>query len=384
MKKIVFVTILTLFFIQCNWFESSTKSKKKDTEAVTFLALYLPGGNLSMGNDKLIALIEVKNGKSEFSPLADLYPYNDELVKYVDINNDFLVMGLHRDFNEDKTTRGVWLDIDSGNQTDLPIFRLDSESEYPYFQSNTARISDNGYILYLSATNNRYYGDTYRPYLIRYNPADGTHRVAPSPNSFIVNQPEKGNDTEAGQFGTHTAISPDGRYAYGNIDAFGVSGNIHWDYEILFQYDFENDQYKRLGEEGDADVNFLGMTRDGRYLVYTNGYQKKLYNLQTEEVKEFSIYATNFNPLQSNSNGFCRTTSIGIYYQDLVDDQEIQVIHSNKTSNAHFSEDGSTIYFTMGGSDVNYICKSLDLQENTDWDTLATVSKEFKDFLLVR
>ena len=273
----------------------------------------------------------------------------------------------------------------SAEHTELPMVTPSEDSDYSYFLSSTSKVSDNDLILYLSATDDKNYGDEYRPYLIRYNTADNTHKVASSPENFVLNQPEKGDDTETGQFRRYVCISPNGRYAYGVLEAYGVSGNIHWDYEILFQYDFETEKYNRLGEEGDADVSFYGMTRDGKYLIYANNHVKKLYNTETEEVSEIDFRPSHsLSPIEINDNGFCDDGTTGIYYWDFLNNQEIKVIHTYNTENAQFTNAGDAILFTLEGSDTNYICISEDLAEDTNWDTLAAVPEEFKDIKLIR
>ena len=385
MKKVILIALMmTIFLNYCNLFDSSSNSKKKGSSQ-QFLAFYKPGNEQVLGTTKLIARVDVKNGKAEYSSFLDIYPYGDHFWNYSDVNDNKLVMALHKDFKEGYVYNGVYVDLNSKNQVTLPLVQPDEDSDYPFYQAATGVISDNGMIVYMTGTNDKYYGDQYKPYLIRYNPADNSYKVAASPASFALSQPEKGSDTETGQINRTIAVSPDGRYAYGVVSAFGVDGgSYHWDYEILFQYDFETDQYTRLGEEGDDDASFYGISADGKKLFYSNRYTKKVYDLTTQTVSEFDIYSTTFNPQQANNNGFIRNATTGIYYQDLVNNQEIEVIRKYYTTNALFGEDGKTVYFILEGSENNYICQIDELIEDTEWDTLATVPKELKHFKLLK
>ena len=388
MKNYYFFVILLIFILfSCESENSSTEANDDNSPGngnsyPEFLAFYEPEGENIMGEEKQLVLIQVQNGETNYSSFYDLYPYGDDFFRNSDFNENILAMGLHYDLYDDGS-RGVYIDIENGEHTELPMVGPSQDSDYSYFLSSTSRVSENGMILYLSATNDRHYGDEYTPYLIRYNPEENTHKVAVSPESFVLNQPEKGDDTETGQINRNVYISPDGRYAYGMIEAYGVSGNIHWDYEILFSYDFENEEYTRIGEEGDADVKFYGMTRDGKNILYSNDGIKKIFNIATQATSEFNFTYGSIYPIETNDNGFCDTKTTGIYYYDCINRQEINVIHSYNTEHAHFSKSGDFLYFTLEGSD-KYICRSKDLAEDTEWDTLGTVPKEFTDIKFLR
>ncbi|MCF7886710.1 MAG: hypothetical protein K9M80_09460 [Candidatus Marinimicrobia bacterium] len=394
MQKIyVMLTIMLLFLLQCDSESSPTESGEgngsgNSPTSMKFLAFYEPDGENVMGDSKQIIKISVQNGEASYSSFYDLYPYGDDLFRNSDFNENVLAMGLHYDIYKDMgdgSSVGLYIDMASAEHIELPMVAPSEDSDYSYFLSSTSVVSDNGMILYLSATDDKSYGDEYRPYLIRYNTANNTHKVAASPENFVLNQPEKGDDTETGQINRYVCISHDGRYAYGVLEAYGVSGNIHWDYEILFQYDFETEEYKRLGEEGDADVTFYGMTRDGKHLIYDNNHTKKLLNLETENVSEVDFRPSHgLSPIETNDNGFCDDGTTGIYYWDCLANQEIKVINSYYTEDAQFTNGGDKLLFTLEGSDTNYICISEDLSEDTNWDTLAAVPEEFIDIKIIR
>lgn len=375
--------VLSLCFLSfCND-SSSTKSKNKNDEA-QFLAVYVPRTEKVLGDSRKLVLIETEDGEGSYSPYMDIYPDGDKFFSCSAINNNIFVMGLHSDFKEGDAYNGVYVEMDSKNQTILPLVAPSQDSDFPYYQSETGRVADNGMIVYMTATNDKYYGDEYRPHLARYNPADNTHKFAISPKGFTLGQPEKGGDTETGQINRRIFCSPNGRYAYGHIEAYGVSGNIHWDYEILFQYDFEEEKYTRLGEDGDADVRINMLTKDGKKLIYTNGVTKKIYDIDTKSVTEFDSYISDPVPTQISNNGFIRSHSSGIYYYDILNQTDVQVIDAYYPRDAHFSKDCDCVYFTFEGSDFNYICKSANLLEKTVWDTLATVPKEFQDIKIIK
>ena len=382
MKRTYLILFLATFLLMnC---DSSTKSKNKDGESLSFLTYYYPGNDLLLGNEKQLVLLEIEDGEVNYSSFMNIYPYGHNFFESADINNNSFAMGLHSDFNEGYSVKGVFVDIVTKTQYNLPTVGASEDSDYPYFQGQTAKVSDNGFVLYLSATNDKYYGDEYRPYLIRFDPKTNEHKVAISPNSFVLSQPEKGGDTEAGLINRNVFISPNGRYAYGHINAYGVSGNIHWDYEILFQYDFETDQYERLGEDGENHVAFHGLTNDGKNIIYSSSYVKKIYNLDTKTSTTTELYIPGFTAAQINNYGVCDDGTTGIYYYNYLNNNTVHVIDTYRPKFVHFNDEGNSIFFTLEGTENNYICKTQDLQENTTWDTLATVSKEIYGTMVIK
>jgi hypothetical protein len=347
-------------------------------DKMSLIAYYKPGDQFAMDDQKQLAILNVDNGDLSFSGFASVYPERDNFYKNADLSGDFLALALHNDFDDGYSSLGICINIATEETFNLPLVTPQEESDYAYFQSGTARASENGYVIYSSATNDKSYGDEYRPYLIRYNAQTNESRIAVSPKSFVLSQPEKKTDTETGQFNRTIYISPEGRYVYGVLEAYGVSGNIHWDYDILYQYDFESEQYTRLGEEGDDNVSIVGLTADGNKVVYMNNGKTKIHDISTDLVTQKDLYYSGSSiPKQWNNNGLCSSATTGIYYEDFVNDTEIKVLNEYGTGNVFFSENGGNIYFTLDGSETNYFCKTQGLLENSLYDTICALPKEF-------
>ncbi len=386
---LISLIILSLFFNAC-----SKKSNPVDPnssgekESVSFLAYYKPGNEKVLGETPLIALLKFENNQLSYTSFLNAYPPQG-MTENADINGNVLSMGLHADFNDDGG-QGLYLDLSGDNAHYLPLVPPTGNNDYSYFQPTTSDVSENGqFVIYSSATNDRSYGDEYQPFLIRYNVVTGDSSVAVSPKAFALSQPEKGTDTETGMIERNIFASPDGKYAYGDIVAFGLEGNsYHYDYYILFRYDFEAREYKRLGETDDNNANIIAMGSERTWILYSNNGQQKLLNLATNTVTYPNINAINVKKNSWGINGACVGSSSGnLYYKDFVNNNEVTVCQTNTYGwayNAMFSNDGGKIYFTLDGNNTKYLCVTDGITENSKYDTLGTYPEEFYDIIMVK
>lgn len=263
---------------------------------------------------------------------------------------------------------------------------------YAYFDLASPKVSESGHIFYLSASNDKDYHDQYRASLVRYNPKTKELLQAIDPTGFVKAQPEKGWDTEAGQFKNQFYPSKDGRYVYGVVDAFGVDGGaIHWDYRILFKYDFEKEQYTRMGDAEDRNVTIMGITADRNEVAYissvSNVFHRKLVNTSSNMVRKTTIsggqsYA---NTSRWNNNGYCSgetNNTIGIY--DMISNTKHDIKTKSRPYFAQFSVDGSRVYFMIQSTAAKYLCRTSDLTAEATIDTLCTLPQSVNEFVVVR
>lgn len=280
------------------------------------------------------------------------------------------------------------MDMGDLEYKNLPLATPKNSNYYSFFNGRTQNISDNGYVIYISGTNNIHYGDEGRRFLMRYNPSNESVISIPSPVDFALSQPERGSDTDFGQYNTNIFASTDGRYAYGHIEAFGTEGGgIHWDYEFLFQFDFESLTFTRLGDVEDDNVSIYAMTLDRNYLIYTNDGVMKMLNIRTGAISypDPDMNLINVQKNSWNNNGACvGTTSGKVFYKDFVNDTETIVCDAyGRIRNAMFSESGEQIYFIID-RDERHLCLSENLTEDSPYDTLCIVPSEFYDFVLIK
>lgn len=359
--------------------------KENNSSSVSFLASYEPDDDKVLGSERLVALLKYENNEISYSAFLNAYPPRG-MVNNADINNNILAMGLHSDFN-DVGARGVYLELSADNAYYLPLVQASQESDYSYFNGGTATVSENGYVIYSSATNDKYYGDEYRPYLMRYNTATDEADIAISPKGFALDQPEKGSDTEMAQFNRNLFCSTDGKYAYGHLEAYGTEGGgIHWDYNILFKYNFDTEEYTRLGDSDDNNVSIIAMGSDRTWILYTNNYSYKVLNLATGNITNTTMNTVNVKKNSWGKNGACVGATTGrLYYKDFVNNTEIVVCNTDGTpSNAMFSANENKIYFTLGDYYNKYLCVTESLAEGCSYDTLGAIPIEFYDMIMVK
>ena len=364
--------------------EEETPPQDEPSLSVDFLTFYKPDSENILGTEKLVVKLSVSNGNITYSPILDVYPEN--IVTDCSINNNMVALGLNwRDFDN----KGIYFDMNADSYYEFPLVQPSEDSDYSYFQASTADVSNNGMIIYSSATNDINYGDEYRAFLLRVDPSDNTAEAAINPNEFVFSQPEMGEDTDMSQFNRLLFASADGKYAFGHLEAYGTEGGgIHWDYKILFKYDFETKTYYRLGDPDDSNVNIKGMTSNKKYIIYSNSGTYKVLNLETNATSQPTNIANLMN-VQENSwgpNGPCVGSTAGdIWNKDFVNDKEFVVCHmSGSPYNCMFAEDGKKIFFTLNGSDHKYLCVTSGIEENSTYDTIGTFPLEFDRLVMVK
>jgi len=388
------ITSLVLLLLVGFIFQSC---KKKDEEVnpepaspIKFIAAYDPADGSVIGDEYATALLTISNGELQYSMLNSYYAKYNNLFTYADMGKGNFVMGLHDDFNEsngsnDWVSQGLFYSLTNSDSQILPLIEPSEDSDYPYFVRGSEAISENAYVFYLSATNDKYYGDQYKDYLLRYDSESTDYKTAVNPDGFVLSQPEAGDDTETSKFDNQFFVSNDGRYVYGRLQAYGVSGgSIHWDYEILFRYDFDTETYTRMGAPDDAGSSILGITSDDSYLYYWDGNYKS-QNLATGVVTELTDGTTSdVYPIQWNTKGFCRGATDGINYYNILNGTSHKVVDEYGAADSQFDESGERILFSLEGDDINYLCRTHDYNENTGWDTLASFPKAFHHLVLVK
>ena len=380
-SKIVSLMLMFSFLFICSC--EKDENPIDDYNNVEFIAYYKPSSEKVLGEDKMLAKLSVSNGATSYASFLDVYPDNS-LVADSDIDNNVLAMGLFwRDFDN----QGMYMNLDDNEYNLLPLVAPPQDDDYSYFSASTADVTENGYIIYISATNDINYGDQYRPHLVRYDKDNDKLAIADGVVAFALSQPEKGGDTDFAQVNRNIFASTDGRYAFGHMEAYGTEGGgIHWDYNILFKYDFENGAFTRLGDIDDYKVTIHAMTEDRKYLIYTNNYQMKVLNVETGYITESEMNLVNVGENSWNNYGACvGATSGNLYYKDFANNNEVTVCSpGGSPKNTMFSKDGSKIYFTLKGYEEKYLCVTDGITEGSNYDTLGAYPLEFYDIVLIK
>lgn len=389
LKNFIYLIATTLLLSSCISFGGGEDKNGNDTQ---FLILQTNSNN-KIADGASLSLMEIKKGEAKYTTLNTYYPHSD-LRNNVDIAKQRVAIGLHRDFNTDgssRRTNGVWFDIDAPTGKMLPIVPS-SKGRYSYFDVATPKVSDSGHIFYLSSSNDADYHDQYRSSLVRYNPATDKLETALNPDGFILSQPEKGWDTETAIFKNQFYPSNDGRYVYGVLEAFGVDfGSLHWDYEILFKYDFNTETYSRLGDAEDKHVIIMGATSDKNHIAYLTNVNKtssrKIVNVSTGKT---SVYIKTggqaySNTSRWNNSGYCSgetNNTIGIY--NMISDSFTQIKTPSMPYYTQFSPGGDFVYFMIESSTQKYLCKTADLSATTKIDTVCALQSNVYEYMVLK
>lgn len=386
MKTTLFILIcaITMALSSC-----SSSSKSDDGSTYEFLTLHYNNDN-QLNEGAYLSILKVKDGEVSYEKLAEIYPHNS-LRDNVSIINNCLAIGLHRNFNSETPkgqTNGAWMDLSGGDYQILPLVPP-GDYRYSFFSPTSAKISESGHVFYISGSNYLTYSDGYVGTLVRYNPKTQQLDQAKSPAPFAVNQPEKMWDTETGQFHSLFYPSKDGRYVYGVIETYGVDGGVlHWDYKILFEYDFEKDEYTRLGDSEDNQVTFYGMTSSGREILYSGAGELKVLNLSSKRVSVINIrggQGFSNNITRWNSNGYCSgetNNTIGVY--NIITDEVTTIETPSYPRYTQFSPDGNQLYFLHESSKGKVICKTSNLTEEARIDTICAIAPSVQEFLVIK
>lgn len=392
MKRAIGVLIVVFVISSCEikLFEVNPKNKT----SLDLIAYYNPSDAQSYGTSPGLVKLSYKRGKLTTSTVSNLYPPSNLFDNAV-IRNERIALGLHNDFKQDYSAMGASFLIDNPSSDYLPLIPPTADDDYAFFVPSSPKISENGFVFYISATNDKNYGDQYTPNLVRFDPSSNTYKSAVSPHAFARSQPEIGSDTEGGLLLNLFYPGKNGRYVYGQLVGMGVDwGVYHEDFKVLYRYDFETDSYSRIAS-GQAWVTLIGMTADSQHLFYRNwdGTNNTLYtyNTSTEKITaKQNLYQYPFwrNPVSWNSNGFCDggdgSTTTNLIYVDVVNDVSTTVATLyNRPRRAQFSPDGSSIVFYLEDTNENYLCQTSDLTASATIDTIGSFSKEIVDFLVV-
>ncbi len=367
--------------------------KKQDADESKFLVL-LQNADGNIGEGSSLSLLTVTNGVPVYEHLQFLYPSRN-LRDNVDINNGRVAIGLHYDFNTDgksRTSIGAWFDFDGTTWEELPLLSSGSENRYSYLDVGTVKVSESGHVFYLSSSNDSWYHDQYRASLVRYDPETKELKQANSLDGFVLEQPERGLDTETAIHGTLFFPSNDGRYVYGYARAFGVDfGSYHWDYEILYRYDFETDSYTRLGNAADKHVGILGITSDRQYLAYSTTvdgvYYRNLVHTSSNTVIETTLsggQAYN-NSTRWNGSGYCSgetNNTIGIY--NMLAGTSHDISTPTRPNLSQYDADGNRIYFMIDDYSGKFLCRTSDNSAEATIDTLCMLRSDVDEFLVIK
>jgi hypothetical protein len=244
----------------------------------------------------------------------------------------------------------------------------------------------NGYCYYIMREISKNYADWAGSYLCRYNLSTGDFVQMSNPVNFILNQPEKGWDTETGHWSSVFA-SADGMTAYGSIMAWGVDGGSnHYDYDVIYRYEPDNTA-EPLTRIGDVDMGISGATKGCKYLYKSSN----VVTTATGEMREMTnaTYIPDGYTGTKNEKGAIKISNsygydIYVLYYDLEKDERRTVVEtgSHEVAWCQLAKDGNSIIFGIYSDEENILCQTHNLEAGSAWDTLGTYPKSVRGCML--
>lgn len=391
MKKSISISAVVALLIGMNVIvgcggDSSTPSGNSAGDAgaqksTIFLDFYHPDD----GSKTLKSIILGEGGDVKTQTITNqIYPpqgYGGRwytLKEAADANKQYCIMDLHKDFNEGRSNYAALINLLSGVYEKLPLPPARNDSHFSYYQEGSGKVGQ-AHVFYIASDTHKAYGDDTRSAFLRYDINRKNYTQAKACDSFIVGQPEKKADTEACLRSSLFIPSADDRYIYGAMTGWGVDGGQnHYDYTILYQYDFDTSTYTRLGE--DSDVGFAGATSDAKHLLYTDHDAYKVYSVDSSTVKTLHNISYIGNPSRSqwNQSGYLN----GPNYYNILADSKTEVIanNTNNIKTSQFAPDGNSIYFVLK-SEPTVVYQTDDLSAGSQYHKVMNITAD--DDLLV-
>ncbi len=375
MKSLKSLLFLFLMFslVSCEEEDSITNPDGSGSSGTTFIVIQNIGNESA--KEYAISKMSFSGETAKLETLISLkmsaYPY--DFIKDVRIDGDKLyIYSLLPDYK----SKLVAFDINTKQVDTLPWAKTNNDNTWSaYSRSFDVK---NSYVHYIMTETSTHYNDWPGSYLCRYNISTGDFTQMSNPIDFTLAQPEKGWDTETGNWSSVHATG-DGKGCVGSIMAWGVDGGSnHYDYNFLYRYNPDNtsDRLTRIGSE---TMKVYGATNGAKYLYQYN----QLMNTETDtyfELSTISSIGADYTGYH-NTNGVLRLSNyygknIYIYYQDLENDVETLVVETNpEIQFAQMDKSGSFIWFGIEGNEENILCKTQDLSEGSVVDTVAKYPK---------
>lgn len=383
MKKFQFflLTILSFALISCEEDDTGTNSGN-GSSIPTFIVIENTADANSTEN-YAISQMSFSSGVASVERLIDLntakFPYY--FISDTRIDGDKLYI---YNLVPGYSNQLVAFDINGKNLDTLPWATTDDERTWATFSSKFD--AKNGYVYYIMGEISKNYNDWPGSYLCRYNLSTGEWAQMSNPSNFTLNQPEKKWDTEVGSWGSVHA-SDDGSYCVGSIYAWGTEGGSnHYDYDLVYRYYPANAESQRLERIGDAAVAVVGATKSNKYL-YKNS---DIINTETDDhmtLTELKYLGADYTGYH-NENGLLKISNyygadIYIYYQDIENDVQRLVVETDpEILFAQMDKSGQFIWFGIVGDEENILCKTHDLSEASEVDTVARYPKSVHSAML--
>ena len=367
----------SIYFLMCHYHGGELGAKDglvlvSSTGTVSWVSDYYPSG---MTTDN----VDIKNGRIAF--YCQNPPEGGSQIAYMDVN-------------------------DLENVKFIPVPK--SNDEDFYWQVNNVRpqvMSDGRIIIKVTYETVNEYDDFHQGQLAIYDPKTNDFVMSGSLDNFILSQPEKGNDTEAGSMGASFALSPDDKFVCFDAYGFGTDmGQYHEDYEFIVKWDIAGKKYSRVTQGNSPTVLFV--SSDNNYVVANVNGKKYRFDAHNDNaegylldeytdficVGQHSLKGGNFFKVWRGSGLSLFDLNTGWLYNPIIGDS-LKAPYRGLGSGGQFSPDEKYIYFTASTDFyTNYRSEFLVMRTPSDYgktdsnpDSLFVMKPEYdrRMFLLI-
>lgn len=232
------------------------------------------------------------------------------------------------------------------------------------------QVLSDGRIVYQVVLNtDNQFDDAHWGMLAVYNPSTDSIAVTGSTSDFVLNQPEKGPDTEGGSMRNTFVISPDEKYAYCHVYGYGTEGGMyHMDYNFVVRCDIgKPGVYTRVAQTDDRPT---AVTHDGRYLILEGNGLRRI-DLQSNQSEKIDEYAHYFNVNEVSRKGprmlkSWRGSGVGLFDMSATPVWQYSILEGSSMTGSYRGL-GLGVQFSSDESKV-YVPASSDFYTNTPTD----------------
>lgn len=287
--------------------------------------------------------------------------------------------------------------MDVGDLKNLRWAPVPPAPDNHWFQIANERpqVLSDGRIVYQVVLNtDNQFDDAHWGMLAVYNPSTDSIAVTGSTSDFVLNQPEKGPDTEGGSMRNTFVISPDEKYAYCHVYGYGTDGGVyHMDYNFIVRCDIgKPGVYTRVAQ---TDNRPAAVTNDGRYLILEGDGLHRV-DLQTNQSAKIDDYSNFFNVNQVSRKGprmlkTWRGSGVGVYDMSATPAWQYAILDGGSMTGSYrglglgvqFSSDEMKVYapasadfYTNTPTDVRIFSSPVKSTNNSP-DSITTIPKAY-------
>lgn len=289
MKHVSYLFVLVglaLFLPGCSYIDDEPDLDSKGGSE--FLFLYEPTNSATHGSEKGFFKVTASKGEADVKRLNNFYP---GLWWNVDVNKKgMVVFNAHAIVipgNASKYSKLAYFNISDPDNVKF----LDPPKEAPEkwrWRINESFkpfvLKDNRIVVHLSLEY-YVYGPGSKQFMGVYDPAKDSWTISPDISTFVLAQPEKGWDTEAGLIKGDPVKSPDESRIYITAQGWGVDGGAnHYDYEFLAYYDIDRNEFGRI-----LCGPHVKRGASNKSVFYSNEGKLHAFDINTKNDVEFEI-----------------------------------------------------------------------------------------------